>query len=89
MIILLLQKLFNEKEFDDIAYMYLHEQEVITQEIVQEWLKKWAEKYEEDIQARSLFAKEVLIFLNQKQFELKELQKMKEKLNVWGFENGK
>lgn len=89
MIILLLQKLFNEEQFDELAYLYIHEQEVITKQIVEEWLKNWAEKYEKELQTRSSFAEEVLMFLNEKKFELKELQKMKEKLNTLGFRNEK
>lgn len=87
MIILLLQKLFNEEQFDELAYLYIHEQEVINQEILEKWLKDWCEKYEKDIQTRSLFAKEVLMFLNNQKFELKELQKLKEKLNTLGFKS--
>lgn len=87
MIILLLQKLFNEEEFDELAWCYVHEQEVITKEILEKWLKQFAEKFEEDMQIRSLFAKEVLMYLDNQKFELKEIKKLKEKLNSLGFKS--
>lgn len=87
MIILLLQKLFNEEEFDELAWCYVHEQEVITKEILEKWLKQFAEKFEEDMQTRSLFAKEVLMYLDNQKFELKEIKKLKEKLNSLGFKS--
>lgn len=85
MIILLLQKLFNEEEFDELAWCYVHEQEVITQQIMEKWIKEWGEKYEKDLQIRSLFAQEVLMFLDNKKFELQKIEKLKQKLNALGF----
>lgn len=85
MIILLLQKLFEEEQFDELAYLYIHEQEVITQQIMEKWIKEWGEKYEKDLQIRSLFAQEVLMFLDNKKFELQEIEKLKQKLNALGF----
>lgn len=87
MIILLLQKLFNEEEFDELAWCYVHEQEVITKEILEKWLKQFAEKFEEDMQTRSLFAKEVLMYLDNQKIELKEIKKLKEKLSSLGFKS--
>ena len=87
MIILLLQKLFQEKEFEELAWCFINEQEIITQEIMEKWLKEWAEQHEKDLQTRNLFAQEVLMFLENKKFELKEIQKLKEKLNVLGFKS--
>ena len=88
MFILLLQKLFNEDEFDELAWCYVHDQEIITQEIMEKWLKEWSEKYEKDLQTRNLFAQEIIQFLDNKKFELKEIEKLKQKLNVLGFKKG-
>ena len=88
MFILLLQKLFEEQEFEELVWCYLHEQEIITQQIMEKWLKEWAEQREKDLQTRNLFAKEVLMFLDNKKFELQEIQKLKQTLNVLGFKKG-
>lgn len=85
MFILLLQKLFNEAQFDELAYLYVHEQEIINQEILEKWLKQWIEQHEKDEQIRSLFNREIISFLDNKKFELKEIEKLKQKLNVLGF----
>ena len=88
MFILLLQKLFNEEQFDELAFLYIHEQEVINQEIIEKWLKNWVEEYEKDEQVRSLFNKEIIQFLDNKKIELKEIEKLKQKLNILGFKKG-
>ena len=87
MIILLLQKLFNEEQFDELAYLYIHEQEVINQEIFENWIKNWCEQQEKDEQTRNLFAQEILMFLNNKKFELQEIEKLKQKLDILGFKS--
>ena len=88
MFILLLQKLFEEQEFEELAWCYLYEQEIINQEILAKWLKQWIEQYEKDEQTRNLFAQEILMFLNNKKFELQEIQKLKQKLDILGFKKG-
>ena len=75
----------NEDEFDELAWCYVHEQEIITKEIMEKWIKNWCEQYEKDLQTRNLFAQEILMFLNNKKFELQEIQKLKQKLDILGF----
>lgn len=87
MIILLLQKLFEELEFEELAWCYIHEQELITQEILKKWLENWVEQLEKDEQIRNLFTKEIIEFLNNKKFELQEIQKLKQKLDSLGFKS--
>lgn len=87
MIILLLQKLLNEEEFNELAWCYVHEQEIITQEIMEKWLKQWIEQYEKDLHTRSVFVQEILMLLNDKKFEFQEIKKLKEKLNTLGFKS--
>nr|WP_316720559.1 hypothetical protein [Sulfurospirillum sp. 'SP'] len=88
MFILLLKKLLTEEQFDELAYLYVHEQEVINQKILEKWLKDWVEKYEKDEQTRSLFNREIIAFLDNKKFELQEIEKLKQKLNILGFKKG-
>ena len=88
MFILLLQKLFQEEQFDELAYLFVYEQEIIKQEILEKWLKQWIEQHEKDEQVRSLFNREIISFLDNKKFELKEIEKLKQKLNVLGFKKG-
>ena len=87
MFILLLQKLLEEEQFDELAYLYIHEQEVINQEILEKWLKNWVEQYEKDLQTRNLFAQEIIQFLDNKKFELKEIEKLRQKLDILGFKS--